>query len=503
MSSHIHQSTQPSNQRAAFWLVALLVTLALGYSTRSVWSPHLQALVASFGAEKTQGAHGHAGHDELGQNRGNHDNHAGHGELTATGMEDSIRLTSRQQKNLGMTTAIVKPARFTKYVVVPAVVVDRPGRSKVQITAHAAGIVTNIFPLERQVVEPGMPLLGMRLIHEDIVSLQAEFLKMLSQKDMLIRELRRLEGIGPGIVAGKRIIEKRNQLDLLKNEIDSLRQSLVLHGVESEQVDAIVASRELLQEEVVTVPSYPQSTLGTEDQSVEPRERDSDNQPTPQYHVQSINVDPGQTVQTGQTLLTLAEYSQLYLEGQAFADDAIRLISSANRGQQVAVIVKGPDGQTETLNLSVESVADTIDPETRALNFYLILPNKRNGVALPASNRLIGQTSAARKFVAWKFRPGQRMEVRIPVGPPLENKIVLPIDAVVIDGPNAFVFEQNGDYFDRVEVAVLHRDNHQVVIENDGSLPGAVIAISGAYRMYLALKNEDSGGFDPHAGHSH
>jgi len=167
------------------------------------------------------------------------------------------------------------------------------------------------------------------------------------------------------------------------------------------------------------------------------------------------------------------------------------------------VIAKGTDGQSEALSLKVESVSDTIDPETRALNFYLTLPNEKNGAAFETSGQSIGQTSSVNKFVAWKFRPGQRMEVRIPSGEPLESKIVLPADAVVVDGPNAFVFEQNGDFFDRLEVEVLHRDNRQVVIENDGLLVGATIATGGAYRMYLALKNKDGGGFDPHAGHSH
>jgi len=167
------------------------------------------------------------------------------------------------------------------------------------------------------------------------------------------------------------------------------------------------------------------------------------------------------------------------------------------------VIAKGADGQSEALSLRVESVSDTIDPETRALNFYLALPNSKGAEAFGNSDQMIGQASSAKQFVAWKFRPGQRMEVRIPSGEPLENKIVLPADAVVVDGPNAFVFEQNGDFFDRLEVEVLHRDNRQVVIENDGSLIGATIATRGAYRMYLALKNEEGGGFDPHAGHSH
>jgi len=166
-------------------------------------------------------------------------------------MEDSIKLNAIQQKNLGMKTELVSTSDFTKYVVVPALVVDRPGRSKVQITAHAAGIVTDVFPLERQVVDPGTPLLGMRLIHEDIVSLQAEFLKSLSRRDVIMKECRRLKKMGSDIVAGKRIIEKRNQLDLAKNEIASLRQSLILHGIEEDKVEALESNRELIKEDVL------------------------------------------------------------------------------------------------------------------------------------------------------------------------------------------------------------------------------------------------------------
>ena len=504
MSSPTNQPKKTTNTRGALWMVALLAVVAIGYSTRSVWTPKVDSLVASFRNDHAGSTH--AGHDDD-QHAGHdmHDDHAGHAahdDAGATGMEDTIKLTAVQQKNLGVKTETVSTSDFTKFVVVPAVVVDRPGRSKVQITAHAAGIVTDVFPLERQIVEPGAPLLGIRLIHEDIVSLQAEFLKSLSRRDVMIKECRRLEKMGSDIVAGKRIIEKRNQLDQVKNEIASIRQSLVLHGIEEEKVEALESNRELIKEDVFTVPPYPDAT-----NSVAPKWSSSESPSVanadPQYHIQSIKVFPGQTVAAGQTLMTLAEYSQLYVEGKAFEGDAIRLVSSANRGQHVSVIAKGAGGVSEALSLRVESVSDTIDPETRALNFYLTLPNVKNGAAFDNAGQTIGETSSTDKFVAWKFRPGQRMEVQIPSGQPLENKIVLPSDAVVIDGPNAFVFEQNGDFFDRIEVEVLHRDNRQVVIENDGALIGSTIATSGSYRMYLALKNEDGGGFDPHAGHSH
>jgi len=34
-------------------------------------------------------------------------------------------------------------------------------------------------------------------------------------------------------------------------------------------------------------------------------------------------------------------------------------------------------------------------------------------------------------------------------------------------------------------------------------LVGSTLAMSGAYEMHLALKNQAGGGVDPHAGHNH
>jgi hypothetical protein len=84
------------------------------------------------------------------------------------------------------------------------------------------------------------------------------------------------------------------------------------------------------------------------------------------------------------------------------------------------------------------------------------------------------------------------------------DQIVLPIDAVVREGVDSFVFQQNGDHFDRIAVHEKYRDQTSVVIENDGAIyPGDVVALRGAHQMQMALKNKAGGGIDPHAGHSH
>ena len=95
------------------------------------------------------------------------------------------------------------------------------------------------------------------------------------------------------------------------------------------------------------------------------------------------------------------------------------------------------------------------------------------------------------------------MELRVPVER-WPDRIVLPITAIVEEGAETFVYEQNGDHFDRVAVHVEYKDQSSAVISNDGAIqPGDVVAGQGAYQMHLALRNRAAGGVDPHSGHGH
>jgi hypothetical protein len=191
----------------------------------------------------------------------------------------------------------------------------------------------------------------------------------------------------------------------------------------------------------------------------------------------------------------LADHCELFVEGRAFEDDAKVLRDAVREGWNATATLLIGDGESEKVEgLSLLYLADHIDPESRAFHFYLRLPNE---VVLDK------KSDTGHRFIEWRFKPGQRMELRVPVER-WTDRIVLPVDAVVEEGAETYVYRQNGDRFDRASVHVEYRDRDFVVIANNGSLfPGDVVAGQGAYQMHLALKNKSGSGIDPHAGHDH
>jgi hypothetical protein len=89
-----------------------------------------------------------------------------------------------------------------------------------------------------------------------------------------------------------------------------------------------------------------------------------------------------------------------------------------------------------------------------------------------------------------------------------KDVFVLPAAALVREGPDAFVFRQNGDFFDRKPVHVLYEDYANVVLANDGSIHADnYIAHNAAAALDRALKArtapEGHGHGHDHHGHSH
>lgn len=445
--------------RPLIWIVALSAAGSAAYVTQHRWMPVAQQWFSYLKNEQPV----------------DRDHAEPEAPMTAP---DSLALTPMGWKNLGLKVGLVEPADFVKQISVPAMVVERPGRSQIKISAPMTGIITQVYPLEREAIEPGDKLFDLRLTHEDVVSAQSDFLTQLQVLDVINKELDRLRGIGESVIPGKRIVEQEYKRDEATAALTALRQSLLLHGMSEQQVAAIESSRNLLREITVVAPPYADNHQHADVEH--------------QYHVQSIEVNRGQSVLAGDLLGVLADHCLLYVEGQAFEQDAQRLLDASQAGQKIPVVPVSNSRDDQVLQLSLQSVSDQVDRQSRALKFYLLLNNRR-----------MDDAADGNRFAIWKYRPGQRMEARIPTSQTLKNKIVLPADAVAIEGPNAFVFEQNGDHFDRIDVQVLYRDKDNVVLENDGRLVGSYLAFSGAYRMHLALKNQSGGAIDPHAGHSH
>ena len=460
---------QHTNYRP-FVLGILLIGVAIAaVVTRNQWLPLIQrlgikpaqptAIAAEEDAHEDEHDHGHAGHNEAA----------------------SIELSEKGLKNIGFEPFTVKPTRYDKKLSLPAIVVERPGRSQIHVTAPLTGVITEIHSVEGEAIEPGQPLFEMRLTHEELVAAQRDYLRTSENLAVVNREITRLKSLDEGVIAGRRILEQDYEKQKLEASLRAEAQAMLLHGLSEEQVNDILRTGRLLQ--MITIRSPKHIHNGDSCTTDHP------------YQIQRLSVAQGEQVDAGRELAVLADHCELHIEALAFEDDAPLIRRAAESGRQVAanLLVNDSPG-AEVIDLEVLYVSDQIDPETRAFKVYLRLPNR---IALDKS------TSTGKRYIEWVYKPGQRMQLKVPVES-WEDPLVLPTTAVVDEGAEAYVYRQNGDHFDQVSVQILNQDQDSVVVANDGALfSGDVIAGNGAYQMHLALKNKAGGGIDPHAGHNH
>jgi multidrug efflux pump subunit AcrA (membrane-fusion protein) len=417
--------------------------------------------------------HAHDGPDHTDHDRG----HLAHGDANC------FELSQQARNNIGLQLTKIELRPFERTVAVPASVIERPGRSELDVTASLSGIVLQIYPIQGQAVTPGQPLFDLRLTHEELVQAQTDFLRTAEELDIVTREVARLEPLeAKGAIALKTILDRRYEKEKLAAVLRSQRQGLILHGLTAEQIDQILAQRTLLQGLTIVVPQ-PNDPSPTANK---PKER--------VYEVQQLNVEKGQFVNAGDRLCVLTDHSELYIEGKAFEQDAELLNTVLEKGWEVTAVFDSEGKKPKLLpGLKVLYVADRIETDSRTLRFFVRLPN-----------RLLRDTKQdVERFISWEFKPGQRLQLRVPVEH-WPDRIVLPADAVIQEGVENYVFQQNGDHFDRRPVHVEYREPSWVVVANDGSVfPGDTVVTSGAQQMQLALKNKSGGAIDPHAGHNH
>ncbi|MEW4491048.1 efflux RND transporter periplasmic adaptor subunit [Thalassoglobus sp. JC818] len=489
----------------AWWTGLTIVVLICGV-TWSQWFPGLNSwverTVSAFRAGETEtGAGSHEEHDS-------HDDHD-HGSHEGHQDESSLELSEQAMRNIGLTEETLLPVQletFWRSITVPALIVERPGRTRVQVATPMTGVITDVHAVAGEAVEPGTLLFQIRLTHEDLVQAQTEFLKTLGELDVEEREITRLEAVtSSGAVAGKLLLDREYARDKLTALLRAQREALRLHGLSEGQVNQISEERRLLRELQIFAPTI---------DNHEPEELQLTRSAAQRFNTESgslldrtqlvthigplilqdLSVHKGQSVNAGETLCVLTDYEELLIEGMAFEQDFEEIReASKNEWPLDAIFERAGSGNRVLEGLEIAYLANQVDTGTRTLKFYVRLHNELIKDRRDSGNR----------YVEWKYLPGQRLQLRIPVEE-WPEQIVVPVDAVAREGVESFVFQQNGDHFDRVPVHVKYRDQFSVVIANDGSLyPGDVIATQGAHQMQMALKNMSGGGVDPHAGHNH
>lgn len=482
----------------AEWIKGILVAVVLlvGLLTIGIWGPEVRALIAGDKPAEEKPEDGHAAHDD----------------------SDLLELSDAAKRNIGLKLATVHTRSYTRSMTVPAIVVHRPGRTRFQISAPMTGVVTDIAIAHGQAVWSDSLLFKLRLTHEDLVRVQTDYLRTLGQLDVELAEIKRLKKfVGKG-VAGTVVLEKEYARDKLQAMLQAQRESLLLHGLTADQVQAIKETRKLRHDVTVVVPRLhlDQSLHFEHERDPHSDAKKSDGKSKPhkgerhRFIIEQLPVHIGQAVKAGETLCVLADYDRLYLEGRAFGPDAYAisrvdgvtlnaaasstaslLLAGKIKERTVTAITQGSPGEEERIpNLQIAYVDNEIDIDSRSLHFFVALPNS-----------VLGQTMRdKRPFITWKFRPGQRMQVRVPVTR-WENVIVLPAAAVAQDGVESYVFVENGSQLERRPVVVRYRDQYDVVVEPG---PWVVlglekVAMNAAHQLLVALKIKAGGG----GGHHH
>lgn len=396
--------------------------------------------------------------------------------------------------NLGVTAKQLKPQTFWKTIVVPGMVVDRPGVSDLGVPTPATGVVARIHRVAGDVVRPGDVLFTLRLLSESLHLTQSELFKATQDVKLAEAQSRRLAASEGAVPEAKRI-EVENQIARFRVSIRAYRQELLNRGLSSAHVDA-AAEGEFVREIPITVPAgNVVGSSGINSPSAEKGEAGGGGTPHV-YEVQELKVELGQQVQAGETLCILGDHRMLAIEGRAFRDETPLLEESVRNDWPVEVDFQeapGADWASTTQSFPIHHLANTVDPVSRTFAFLLPLVNQSREAELE------GRTQ-----VLWRFRPGQRVRIVVRVGR-FDGVLVLPAEAVAREGTSAerYVFTQNVNTFERRPVRVLLHNRRVALLPDDGAVPrGAFVVQSAAAvlnRMARAPAADAPKGFHVHA----
>lgn len=161
----------------------------------------------------------------------------------------------------------------------------------------------------------------------------------------------------------------------------------------------------------------------------------------------------GGTVDPAKTLFRIADLSKVIVEGEVFESDVYKV----KLGQDARIRLDAyPD---KAFTGSVTFVASELDPLKRTLHLWVSVDNKE-GLLKP-------ELFARVALVVERSR----------------DAISIPIEAIIDDGAEKFVFIKNGNRFIRQDVATGVSDDRYIEI-TDGLYPGDKVVTDGNRQIY-------------------
>jgi membrane fusion protein, heavy metal efflux system len=389
--------------------------------------------------------------------------------------EDHVVLSSQAQANLRLDVRPLKKTDYPRTVELPGTVAELPGHSDRVVTAPVAGVVRRIEHAAWQSVKPGERLFTLGVVSEFLQNSQSALFKAMRDLDS-VRRQREMAG---SALPAARMLELESQEKRLETEIAVRRFELSSRGLTGPDIDRAARGQFVTEVEVQALATPHEHIAGERPHS----------HPADSFEVEEMKVQLGQRVEAGDVLCTLADHQHLGIEGHAFCTELPLVERLAREGGKVRAEWPGADGTWPAVgsDLKIRNVANVVEARSQTYPFYVPLVNEQKDY-----------TQDGRAYRLWRYRPGQRVRLFLPAGT-LKDVFELPRGAVVRDGAEHFVFQQNGDAFERQPVRVLYEDARNVVVaEGEDVKEGDHIAFHNAAALNRALKTQSEGG-----GHHH
>ncbi|MFH1465832.1 MAG: efflux RND transporter periplasmic adaptor subunit [Pseudomonadota bacterium] len=413
--------------------------------------------------------HDHAGHDHAGDEHAGHD-HAGH----------VVALSAAAAANIGVKTEQVAPRAWYDQLKIPGVVGMDPDAQVTVATATAVRVISLDAP-PHATVAAGQRLAVLELVDPDLRHLQiratetrAALLEASTEQARTARYLEALRAADAEVAEERARVEA--DLEVLEARVAAQRSTLdtILAALETAGLSA--GQRASLAEH-----GTPATRIEVHAPALSGR---------PDLEITAREVHVGQIVPAGSALFELCALDRLLVTGEAFEAD-LAAVRQATRDDLPVTVLFPAEGRVVE-GLRIRSVEGTADGQERTTHFFVPMPNRA----------ISEKQHDGARFVDWEERAGVRVQVLVATAP-VGERVVIPATALVEEGGATYVYRDDGEDYERVEVRVERQEGRVAVLPADGPLAlGDEIVVAGALQVHVACKQAEGGGGEA-AGHHH
>ncbi len=409
----------------------------------------------------------------------------------ADGNSTIVELSETTMSNMNLVTGSFKLEDFYQNISIPAEVVERLPIGRQHITAPVSSLVKSVLVSPGQSVRPGQPLFKLEIVDEDLSSSQVEFLAAATEIEILEDKMNRLKPLAEsGAIKRSRLLDIELEIKKWRSRKTALAQELQVRGMTAAQIESLLKTGNLAQEVLVVCPSLGQTTeLGTATELTDYEF----------FTVESIDKLGGDTAKRGEHLCQLTYHGELLIKGLAFESDIEKITNRSGDGLFTAEFGERPD-TIRREGLKLNSIDNHVNDESQTYSIYVALTNEIAGK---------NTDTEGREYTHWRFKPGQRAHLEFPIQK-WEQQVVVPLEALVREGPETFVFQKMNHAhetpegtiweFIKTPVKVLFENQRQAVLQRTSSLDiDEKFALNLAFKLNLTLKQAASGG----GGHGH